>query len=346
MVPPDGLVRTQVGCAQMGAGTDYEAANVVAALQKGDAVVATDYAGYTTGGAPTDIVGAAEGHAVLDIVKVASQVPNAGVSASAPVALWGFSQGGQAAAWAAELATTYAPNVQLEGVAAGGTPADLAETARFLDGNIGATFEMLAIIGLANQYPELPIDAVLNPAGAQAFATLKTQCVFRGAADAGEQEAVRLHHRRADPRPAAGDPAGQHLHRCPGGRHQEDQRAALRRPRPGRRARAAGPGLRRQAALLRPRHQGDLHQDVTLPAGAAFSAQSNQTTKTLTGDLAVPVWDAPINVLGLLPLTAEIELQPSGTTGTVELLTDGNLEIRGTARARSWSSSSRCSASR
>ena len=42
-----------------------------------------------------------EGHAVLDIVRAARQIPGSGVSASAPTIIWGYSQGGQAAGWAA-----------------------------------------------------------------------------------------------------------------------------------------------------------------------------------------------------------------------------------------------------
>ncbi len=173
-----GLAQECAPSLQMGAGTDYETANVVAALEEGYAVVATDYVGYTTGATPTYIIGAAEGHAVLDIVTAAAQVPGSGVSADAPAAVWGYSQGGQAAAWAGELQPTYAPDLDLVGVAAGGIPADLAETARTLDGGAGATFEMMAIAGMATQHPELPLDAVLSPAGREAFQTLRTQCVF------------------------------------------------------------------------------------------------------------------------------------------------------------------------
>lgn len=397
-----GLAQRCAPSLQMGAGTDYETANVVAALAKGYAVVATDYAGYTTGGSPTYTVGAAEGNAVLDIVKAASQVPNAGVSASAPVALWGFSQGGQAATWAAELAPTYAPGVQLKGVAAGGIPADLAETARFLDGNIGATFEMLAIIGLANQYPELPIDAVLNPDGKAAFATLKSQCVFEalqtmvnkklsdfttGALtldqllaipqvstyiDAQKVGTKKINvplyqfHGRADELVPLGQGYAAKQRYCALGtkvsfdlypsEHITTQFQAAPKALSFIADRLAGKPATDNCAQNTPPtstapprggdfavtldrwalagnlHLATLNQDVNLPAGGTFTAAADLTTRTLTGDLSLPVWDTPINFLGLLPLTAKIELQPAGTTGSVELLTDGNLKIRGTAK--------------
>ncbi len=46
----------------------------------------------------------AQAHAVLDAVRAAAQVSGSGVAATAPVALAGYSQGGGAAAAAAELA--------------------------------------------------------------------------------------------------------------------------------------------------------------------------------------------------------------------------------------------------
>ena len=159
-------------------GTDYERDNIVAALGKGYAVLVTDYAGYTTGSTPTYTVGTTEGNAVLDIVRAASQVPNSRHRAIGTVGLWGYSQGGQAAAWAGQLQPTYAPSVPLKGVVAGGVPADLRKTAAYLDGGTGAAFVFESIIGLATEYPNLPIDAVLNDAGKAAFAKLKTQCVF------------------------------------------------------------------------------------------------------------------------------------------------------------------------
>jgi hypothetical protein len=80
-------------------------------------------------------------------------------------------------------------------------------------------------------------------------------------------------------------------------------------------------------------HLATLNQDVTLPDAATFSAGANLTTRTLTGDLAVPDFDTPITFLGLLPLTARVGLEPAGTTGTVDLGTDGSLTVTGTARA-------------
>lgn len=397
-----GLAQRCAPSLQLAAGTDYENANLVAALSKGYAVVASDYAGYTTGGRPTYIVGAAEGHAVLDIVKAASQVPNAGVSASAPTAVWGYSQGGQAASWAGELQPTYAPDLQLEAVAAGGIPGDLAETARYLDGGTGASFELAAIIGLAEQYA-LPIDAILSPAGQEAFAALKSQCVFEAlpalrnkklsdftvgglsldqllalefVADAVDAQRVGTkkvdvpvyaYHGQADQFIPLAQAYGVKRRYCALGtkvtwdlypsEHITTQFQAASRSLSFIADRFAGVAATDNCAQNTPPastalpnggdfaveldrwsldgtvHLATLNQDITLPEGATFSADANLTTEALTGDLSVPTFDSPINLFGFLPLTSKIALEPAGTTGTVGLDTNGQLEIGGLAKA-------------
>ncbi|TAL21551.1 MAG: Triacylglycerol lipase [Aquabacterium sp.] len=174
-----GLAQNCAPSFQFAAGTDYENANIVAALKAGYTVVVTDYAGYTNGDTPTYLAGASQGHAALDIVRAAAQIPNAGISASAKVAVWGYSQGGQTAGWAGELKDTYAPELNVVGIAAGGVPGDFITTARYLDARNGAGFLLSATIGLAQEYPDkIPFDALANEAGLEAAAQGKQICVF------------------------------------------------------------------------------------------------------------------------------------------------------------------------
>jgi Secretory lipase len=167
---------------QIAAGTEYDGAAIVAALMKGYAVVVTDYQGYTTGATPTYIAGAAEGHAVLDIVRAAQQLPGAGVSASAPTIIWGYSQGGQAAGWAGELLSSYAPELHVVGVAAGGVPANLQAVQEFGEGSVASGLGLDAVIGLAAAYPEVITPGffqfILNEAGREAVAKLKSECAL------------------------------------------------------------------------------------------------------------------------------------------------------------------------
>lgn len=161
-----GLSQSWAASIQLENGTDYENSNIVAALKMGYAIVISDNPGYTNGNIPTYMAGIAQGHAALDIVKAAQQIPYINLSQNAKVGIWGYSQGGQTAAFAGELQPTYAPDMNLAGVVAGGVPADFFRVAEYLDGNNGSAFLLQTVIGLSNQYPdEIPFGAILNPAG-------------------------------------------------------------------------------------------------------------------------------------------------------------------------------------
>jgi dienelactone hydrolase len=181
-----GLAAKCAPARKLAEGKDYEADSIAAAVKMGYAVLVTDYEGALVGDDSSYLAGKNQGQATLDIVKAASQIPGAGVSATAPVGIWGFSQGGQTAAWAGEIASTYTPNLKLVGVAAGGVPANFITTAPTLDGNIGFAFLGSAIAGLGYQYPEAigsAIAAIQSPAGEAALAKLKTQCIFEALFD-------------------------------------------------------------------------------------------------------------------------------------------------------------------
>lgn len=179
-----GLAQKCAPSQQLAAGKDYETANIVAALKAGYAVIVTDYAGYTNGSTPSYLVGASQGHALLDSFKAATQLPGSGVSASTKVGIWGYSQGGQTAAWAGEQVSAYAPDIKLSGIAAGGVPANFKASATNLDGSAGEFFLLGGVIGLAEQYPDaIPINELANANGQVALARGKNECVFEGLFD-------------------------------------------------------------------------------------------------------------------------------------------------------------------
>lgn len=174
-----GLDQSCAPSLQLQAGSDYEIRNIRAALEKGYAVLVTDYQGYTTGATPTYLAGESQAHAALDIFRAASQIPRAGIDAEAPAAVWGFSQGGQTAAWVGQIADDYAPELDLVGVASGGTPADFPVVADYLNGSTGASFLLGGIIGLAEQYPDdIPVDQLASANGKAAIADYKNKCTF------------------------------------------------------------------------------------------------------------------------------------------------------------------------
>ncbi|CAB0860672.1 lipase [Corynebacterium diphtheriae] len=76
------------------------------------------------------------------------------VDENAPLLLWGYSQGGGAAA-AAEMHASYAPDVNIRGGFAGGVPANLLSTTRALEGSplLGALG--YAIAGMYETHPEI-----------------------------------------------------------------------------------------------------------------------------------------------------------------------------------------------
>ena len=90
-------------------------------------VVATDYEGLGTPGDHTYLAGRPEGQAVLDSIRAAAALPNAGRLGDVVIA--GQSQGGGAALFAAQLAPSYAPELHLRGVFASAPAAELGSIA-------------------------------------------------------------------------------------------------------------------------------------------------------------------------------------------------------------------------
>ena len=80
-------------------------------IDRGWAIVATDYPGMGTAGRYPYLIGVGEGQATLDGLRALCQVDDA--HASNRVMLWGHSQGGHATLWAAQIAADYAPDLDV-----------------------------------------------------------------------------------------------------------------------------------------------------------------------------------------------------------------------------------------
>jgi hypothetical protein len=176
-----GLAKKCAPSLQMEEGTEYDGGAAIAALKAGYAVAITDYQGYTNATFSPYLAGRSEGQAVLDIVRAVRQLPGAGVTESTPVIAWGYSQGGQAVGWAGELQPTYAPDVKLIGVAAGGTPSNLQAVAGFGNGSVGAGFALMGPFGLSLAYPgEFPqVSSFANFKGTTVGLHLLTVCAIQ-----------------------------------------------------------------------------------------------------------------------------------------------------------------------
>jgi acetyl esterase/lipase len=145
-------------------------------LERGLVVAATDYQGLGTPGPARAAIGLAAGHAVLDAARAAQQLPGAG----GRVLLAGHSEGGHAALWAAELAHSYAPQLQVAGVAALAPGADLPELVRLAGTRPAglASAAMYLVVAWSDAYHLSPsARSVLLPAGRAAVARVRSSCV-------------------------------------------------------------------------------------------------------------------------------------------------------------------------
>ncbi|MCX5410970.1 lipase family protein [Streptomyces sp. NBC_00059] len=149
-------------------------------LAAGAAVVVTDYVGLgATDRLHTYVNRLDEGHALLDAARAARSVAGSSLTSSSRVGLYGYSQGGGAAASAAELQPSYAPDVNLAGAYAGAPPADLTEVMKGIDGSALAGALGWSINGFAQTDPSLKaiVDANTNDVGKAALKDTSTMCV-------------------------------------------------------------------------------------------------------------------------------------------------------------------------
>ncbi len=144
-----------------------------AMVADGYAVVATDYPGLGTAGEHPYLVGLSEGRAVLDSVRAARALTHAGNR----FAVWGHSQGGHAALWTAELARSYAPELDLVGIAAA---APASELAKLFDDDLGTTagqvLTALSLWSWSHVFGE-PLASVVLPDAIEPVGAIGGQCL-------------------------------------------------------------------------------------------------------------------------------------------------------------------------
>lgn len=158
----------------------YEILSIYQLLSKGIAVVQTDYLGLgTTDRLHTYVNRIDQGHAVLDAVRAARALGSSAITPSSPIGLYGYSQGGGAVASAAELATSYAPDVTVKATYSGAPPANLADVTAGIDGSELAGALGWSVSGFASSDPELQplVDKYLSAKGLAAMKDLQSTCV-------------------------------------------------------------------------------------------------------------------------------------------------------------------------
>ncbi|MCA1006718.1 lipase family protein [Rhodococcus hoagii] len=146
------------------------------ALQQGWAVSVPDHEG------PTPRVGTPRepGYITLDGIRAAEQFAPLGLAgAQTPVGVWGYSGGGLASAWAAQVQPTYAPELNIRGFAVGSLSPDPGAVVHRLSGTPWAGLQTMVLASTREIFPDAgrEIDARLTPEGRAALAAPADQCL-------------------------------------------------------------------------------------------------------------------------------------------------------------------------
>jgi acetyl esterase/lipase len=146
-------------------------------LDRGYVVAATDYAGLGTPEVHPYLVGTSEAHAVLDSIRAARAIQEA--AAGTQFAVWGHSQGGQAALFTGLEAARYAPELKLVGVAAAAPATDLgALMTDDLGTGGGNNISAMTLWSWARVYGA-PTDTVVDPQAEPIIDRLTKLCIER-----------------------------------------------------------------------------------------------------------------------------------------------------------------------
>ena len=145
-------------------------------MRAGYAVVMPDLAGLGTAGPHPYLVGAASAHATLDAVRATRRFP--GADASERFIAWGVGQGGHTAFFTGQEAGTYAPELELAGVAAGAPLANLGRLLRTGAGTRAANVMAAYVLSSWSRvYQQLRLDDILTAPARRTVEQVAELCV-------------------------------------------------------------------------------------------------------------------------------------------------------------------------
>ncbi|MFN3338519.1 MAG: lipase family protein [Dietzia sp.] len=153
----------QAGIAEQGVIAGYLAA--------GFTVVVPDYEG-------PDLewtIGRQSAYAALDGVR--ATMNHLGLPASTPVGLAGYSGGSVPTQWGAELAPTYAPELNIVGAAAGGLPVNVAHNLPYVSGSASWAGVIPALVVSYQRAYGLDTNSFLSDYGRQIVDNVSSQCI-------------------------------------------------------------------------------------------------------------------------------------------------------------------------
>ncbi|QEO16263.1 hypothetical protein FLP10_14530 [Agromyces intestinalis] len=145
-------------------------------VEQGWAFVATDYLGLGTPGQHPYLVGPPSASAVLDARRAAAELDGARLGDRTVV--WGHSQGGGAALWTGALADEYAPELELDGVAALAPAANLPALVDHLpDVTGGSIFGAFTVVAYSAIYDDVTTREYVRPGAEVTVRRIASRCL-------------------------------------------------------------------------------------------------------------------------------------------------------------------------
>jgi acetyl esterase/lipase len=144
-------------------------------VRDGYVVAATDYPGLGTPGPHPYLVGTSEARAVIDSVRAAGALPGAG--GGKKFVVWGHSQGGHAALFTGIIAKTYAPELELLGVAAAAPATDLVTLMNEDIDSVGGKNITAMTLWSWQRVFDAKMDKIVDPRAIPAIDQLAEECI-------------------------------------------------------------------------------------------------------------------------------------------------------------------------
>jgi pimeloyl-ACP methyl ester carboxylesterase len=150
-------------------------------LASGGIYVASDYVGLGSAGPHPYLIGEETARSVLDSIRASRQMKD--VTVDPRTVVWGHSQGGHAALWTGILAPTYAPDVEIRGVAGIAPATNLRELIEAVQSTpIGRILSSYILSAYSAEYPDVSLEAYTACTKRIAAADLAGRCLAESGA--------------------------------------------------------------------------------------------------------------------------------------------------------------------
>ena len=156
-----------------GSNAAAESGLMLSALSNGWAVAAPDYEGPDS----QFLAGRMEGQAILDGLRAALAFSPAGLAPHTRLGIWGYSGGAFATSIASQLQTTYAPELNMTGVALGGVVAEIRKTIDAFSGSVVGGAIAMGVNGPLKAFPEYNLGQYLSASGRAKVAAASGDCI-------------------------------------------------------------------------------------------------------------------------------------------------------------------------